>query len=95
MHSALPIHRDNWRSRWLQLRGGLALHRVSAILWDAEDEMISGTGTAVCGVRGRLSMPGLFSRTAAPRCTACCDALGIPGGDGAPFNALEGDAADA
>ncbi|WP_255569229.1 hypothetical protein [Roseomonas alba] len=40
-------------------------------------------------------MPGLFSRTGAPRCPACCAALGIPFGDGAPLNTLEGEAADA
>jgi len=31
-------------------------------------------------------MPGIFSRMGAPRCKACCRALGLPEGDGAPYN---------
>jgi hypothetical protein len=31
-------------------------------------------------------MPGIFSRMGAPRCKRCCKAVGIPAGNGAPYN---------
>jgi hypothetical protein len=62
------------------------LHRVNDILWDDDQEMIVGTGTTACGASGRLKMPGIFSRMDLPRCKHCCRKLGIPAGDGAPFN---------
>jgi hypothetical protein len=89
---ARPLLLDNWRSRWVQFLGGARLHRLSRAAWDAPDEMVAGHGLAVCGRRGRMSMPGIFSRMDAQRCPACCRALCIPNGNGAPFNALEGDA---
>lgn len=88
----LPLHADNWRSRWLQFNpGGRRLHRVSEIKWwdDGEREMIRGDGVAVCGQRGFMHMPGIFSRMGAQRCPRCCKALGIPNGDGAPYNTEE------
>lgn len=100
----LPLPRDRWRSRWLVVDNGAdgKLHRVSAIVWEQEpvdDEgapgsLISGEGAAVCGARGHFHMPGFFDRMGAPRCPTCCAALGIPPGDGAPFNALEGEEAE-
>ncbi len=89
MLAPLKTPRDHWRSRWLQFSGGEALHRVSVIAWE-DGEMIRGTGTTVCGARGRLLMPGIFSRMGAPRCAHCCRALGLPRGEGAPFNTLKG-----
>jgi hypothetical protein len=43
-------------------------------------------GITACGLSGRLGMPGLFSRMDAPRCKRCCKKVGIPYGNGAPFN---------
>jgi hypothetical protein len=79
----LPL--EHWRSRWLVLPSWRALHRVSEIAWE-DSQMISGEGVTVCGRRGNLQMPGLFSRTGLKRCSACCRALNIPTGEGAPFS---------
>lgn len=66
------------------------LHRVSSIDWDdwggEPADKITGYGRTVCGVEGRLAMPGILSRMGLPRCARCCDFVGIPRGDGAPFN---------
>ena len=83
----LQTSRMNIRSRWLQSRGS-RMHRISEIVWEEIDEMIQGRGTTVCGIEGQFRMPGIFSRIGAPRCPACGDALGIPRGDGIPFNAF-------
>ena len=91
----LPIGIDNWRSRWLALPRSSSLHRVASITWERADEMIAGEGETVCGLAGRMTMPGMLNRMEAHRCTRCCDALGIPRGFGAPRNALTGEAADA
>jgi len=82
-HPPLDTGTD-WRRRWSVLPGWRRLHRVSEIVYDWED--VAGDGVTVCGRRGRLRMPGILSRTALPRCAHCCAALGIPRGDGAPFN---------
>lgn len=82
----LPISQDRWRSRWLVLPRWGVLHRVAAITWDEPDEMICGYGQTVCGRNGFLRMPGIFSRMGLKRCPRCCKAMGIPQGDGAPFN---------
>lgn len=69
------------------------LHRVATIEWGGlePEAMISGVGVSVCGLEGALQMPGILSRMGLPRCAKCCRRLGIPTGDGAPFNALKGD----
>lgn len=85
----LFIPDDHWRSRWLVLPSWGALHRVASITWEDPPDMIAGEGVTVCGRRGRLQMPGLFSRMGLPRCAACCRALGIPSGNGAPANSKE------
>lgn len=87
-----PLPLENWRSRWLHLKDGVSMHRVAAIWWEEPDEGIRGPGRTVCGAEGFLHMPGIFSRMSARRCPLCCDALGIPRGYGAPFNALQGEA---
>lgn len=92
--AALPIHGDHWRSRWLVLPAWGALHRVAKIDW-WEGEMIRGPGTTVCGRTGFLMMPGIFSRMGLGRCRHCCARLGIPQGEGAPKNALQGEHEDA
>ena len=81
----LPIDTDHWRSRWLYLDNESGLHRVSSIEWD-DTEMIAGTGLTVCGQRGRLTMPGILGRMYGERCPACCEALALPVGQGAPYN---------
>jgi len=86
----LPIETEHWRSRWLVDRRWNALHRISSIKWDVPDEMISGVGVAVCGRKRTFRMPGLLSRLWLKRCPECCKALGIPTGEGAPFNAFDG-----
>lgn len=85
---------DDWRKRWVQARGrkAYALHRVLRMEnddWEADGLIpIGGKGEVVCGARSsRWHMPGIFSRMGAPRCSKCCKKLGIPTGDGAPFNA--------
>lgn len=85
MTTPLPIPDERWRSRWLVLPSWSRLHRVAEVAWDSED-MTRGTGLTVCGRRGTLVMPGLLSRMDLPRCAHCCDALGVPRGDGAPYN---------
>ena len=86
----LDIHADHWRSRWLVNARWKVLHRVSEIAWDGdEDEMIEGIGTTVCGFHGHLRMPGIFSRMDLPRCAHCCRLVGIPLGNGAPFNSSD------
>ena len=97
----LKLHDRNWRSRWLygvphRIRDeAMVLHRVAEMHWNqtwgGEDfvrdrSLIEGYGRTVCGLRGRLSMPGIFSRMARRRCVVCCKALGLPLGYGAPFN---------
>lgn len=87
--SRLPLQTtdDHWRSRWLVLpRSWDRLHRVACgIVWDDED-MTGGVGVTVCGLKGYLIMPGIFSRMGLPRCAHCCRIVGVPEGDGAPFN---------
>jgi hypothetical protein len=58
---------------------------VSSITWE-DDDAIAGHGATACGRFARLQMPGIFSRMGLKRCTACCKVVGIPPGDGAPFN---------
>lgn len=61
-----------------------------AAQWNPDpDETYDPTGRTSCGKWGELSIPGLFSRMALPRCTACCDALGYPPGTGSPKNSEE------
>lgn len=84
----------SWHSRWLVLPSWNVLHRISEIEWGEfagkdgnEGDAVEGHGVAVCGARGHFCIPGLFSRMGLRRCAHCCAALGIPCGDGAPFNA--------
>jgi hypothetical protein len=93
--AALQFDTDHWRSRWLVDRRWNALHRIASIELDEPDEMIVGEGVSICGRRRRFTMPGIFSRMGLKRCGECCRLLGIPSGDGAPFNVLEGERANA
>lgn len=89
----LPLPLEDWRSRWLYKGPRPSrIHRISEIEWGSgsqwgePDEKIDGEGVAVCGVRGYWHMPGILSRMGLKRCERCCKALGIPQGNGAPFN---------
>jgi hypothetical protein len=75
-------------SRWLVFPATWnRLHRVADIEWEDAEDMIGGEGTALCGRKGYLTMPGMFSRMGLPRCAHCCRLAGVPRGDGSPFNA--------
>ena len=82
----LPLVQDDWRKRWLVLPSWNVLHRVSEIEWDDEEDRVAGDGVTLCGRRGWLQVPGISSRMGRKRCGHCCDLLGIPRGDGAPYN---------
>ena len=81
----LSLPQTEWRSRWLVAPEWDMLHRISTIVWDDEYK-IAGDGQAVCGLAANFLMPGILSRMGLRRCPACCVALRIPEGDGAPFN---------
>lgn len=83
-----PLHlsQDDWRSRWLVLPRWGVLHRIATIEWDEPDEKISGNGATLCGRTGRLNMPGILSRMGLKRCPKCCRLMGVPQGDGNPYN---------
>lgn len=80
----------NIRKRWLVLPNWGKLHRVAETEgedWEADGLIPIGIqGVTLCGLVGRLAMPGVFSRMGLPRCAHCCDRLGIPRGDGAAYN---------
>jgi len=85
---------QSWRARWVQVGESRAtrLHRLSTFAdeqddWFAGDRLCAGgLGRTVCGIVGEVVMPGIFSRMDAPRCRTCCNALGLPYGQGAPYN---------
>lgn len=74
----------DWPLRWLVLPSWRRLHRVASVTF--VDGQPAGVGYTVCGLRGRLAIPGVFSRLGLPRCAHCCRMVGIPAGNGAPFN---------
>jgi len=70
---------------WVVNGGNRVLHAPR--VWDdpeywAQDDH----GQTVCGYRGWLGIPGLFSRMDVPRCRTCCRITGMPEGDGSPKN---------
>lgn len=83
----LPLPPEWVKSRWLVLPTRGVLHRVSEIEWEDDDCKVHGQGVTVCGRKGWLRVPGLFSRIGLPRCKDCCRLVGIPEGDGIPLNA--------
>lgn len=80
------VFADDWRMRWMHVgRRGLLLHRVAKGS-SGRSKTVFQHGVAVCGLRGIMEMPGIFSRMGARRCKNCCRILGVPQGDGAPYN---------
>jgi hypothetical protein len=69
---------------WWQFENGAVLHHA-AVEPDPAFET-SGDGTTACGRKGRLYIPGLFTRMDAMRCARCCTAVGFPQGKGSPKN---------
>ena len=87
-----PLLTDGWRERWLQFGDAKSaiLHRASNDVTENEESDIvirNYTGTTLCGrFNEYLIMPGLLSRSSAPRCKKCCALTGIPQGEGCPQN---------
>lgn len=50
------------------------------------DADVDAKGRTACGKKGRLFIPGVFSRINIPRCRECCAATGLPIGIGSPKN---------
>lgn len=71
---------------WCQLPRGGMLHAMRSFDGDDDWVPVGGPGVTACGIRGRLGIPGLFSRLGATRCYRCCSALGYPFGAGSPKN---------
>jgi len=82
----LELHDDDWRSRWLVFESWRCLHRVAEIAWWDDSDKIRGDGVTVCGTEGFLMMPGIMSRMGLRRCKKCCDMMGVPSGEGSPYN---------
>jgi hypothetical protein len=80
------MHPDEWCWRWLVTMKGRKLHRVVSGKREDEDPVGVSEGRTACGLQGTLQMPGVMERLGLPRCIACCDVVGIPYGDGAPYN---------
>lgn len=71
---------------WCETPGGSMLHAMRSFEGEDDYVPVGGPGVTACGIRGRLSIPGLFSRMDAKRCSRCCLALGYPSGIGSPKN---------
>jgi hypothetical protein len=70
---------------WVVLPSWNRLHAPEE--WDdPHEEMRDDRGKTVCGRRGPLSIPGVFSRMGLPRCRHCCRMTGMPQGVGSPRN---------
>lgn len=85
------LSRDQWASRWLVLPSWHVLHRVRRLYVAGRKHTFEqwpvANGVTVCGLRGSLAMPGFPSRLGLPRCRHCCRIVGVPMGNGAPYNA--------
>lgn len=64
-----------------------AEEELAAMKKSAEEGKIEGIGKTICGKKGYLRMPGIFSRLELQRCPECCKLMNVPGGKGNPFNA--------
>ncbi len=78
---------------WLCCGKWRALHAIAGQAANPEamrgliDEGQPLLARSACGLRRDWWMPGLFSRLGRRRCVPCCQALGIPTGNGTPANA--------
>ncbi|MFI1535510.1 hypothetical protein [Streptomyces anandii] len=83
---------DNGHCWWLEAGKSRRLHAVDGRhltnhqIRTAIDEGRPIPARAVCGLRRRWWMPGLFSRLGRSRCVPCCLALALPPGYGTPAN---------
>ncbi len=81
---------DHWA--WVRTGKGKSLHCVPGVLNEAgtwPDSFVEEGGmeaAALCGRSSKFYAPGIFTRMQAPRCTGCCDALGLQHGFGTPRN---------
>ena len=85
----LPFTNVNeWRSRWVHAVKGSRIHRIAKLTSSrkAWKDFPSGEGETVCGLVGKVWMPGFITRLAGTRCAKCCKLVGIPRGIGAPYN---------
>lgn len=89
--TAHPIP-ENGHCWWLVSGKERRLHAVrgheltAERMRDAIDDVRLIPARAVCGLRRRWWMPGLFSRLGRRRCVPCCRALVFPTGYGTPAN---------
>lgn len=74
--------------RWAVLGTWRRLHRIARLGVSAQqfEELAAARGQTVCKRFGVLETPGVASRLGLARCAHCCNKLGIPRGNGAPFN---------
>lgn len=75
---------------WFQTYYGERLHFLPDAdeegFWEIVVELGEYYTKAICGRWSRYNAPGIAARIVLPRCKRCCDALGIPYGQGTPFN---------
>jgi hypothetical protein len=72
---------------WVITPTGHVLHHAATLSDpDSFDEQACGPGVTSCGRTADLSIPGVFSRMARPRCQQCCAAVSFPDGIGSPKN---------
>lgn len=85
----IPENAGHW---WLCCGKWRRLHAVPAAaltpdqMRDAIDACHPIRTRAACRLNRAWWMPGMGSRLGRRRCTACCQALGIPPGNGTPAN---------
>ena len=79
--------------RWLVLDSWRVLHRVVEQTANGDDLEDNGglairwaEGRSACGITARFVIPGIGSRMGLPRCKHCCRKVGVPYGDGTPWN---------
>ena len=78
--------RDIIRYDWAYAGRMDRLHAVATATYDPV-EWAAIDATMACGWQVRMAwIPGLFSRSTAPRCHRCCDRTGLPRGVGSPKN---------
>lgn len=69
---------------WVVTKTSRVLHCPT--VWDDPDYLAQVVGETACGFRGRLYIPGVFSRMTLDRCERCCIKVEFPSGMGSPKN---------